>query len=355
LNVSIVGADEPLLHSLSGRIGVAVLNRPAVLNVIDMALIKDLSRRLDIWRDDPAVGAVLVRGAGERAFCAGGDVRAVFEHRGDDAFMDEVYRVEYLLDDAISRYDKPYVVLMSGIVMGGGCGISVHGSHRIVTETTLLAMPECRIGLFPDIGASFFLARCPGYLGLYLGLTGARVGGADAIFLGLADYLIPTSRLQQIIPALNEAQGASEALRSLASPAEPAPLSLLQPAIDAVFALGSVRDVIAALALLPDKWASEAHASILNACPLSLELTFRSIREGVSKSLRECLMTDFRIAQRLMQRDDYFEGVRALIIEKHGRPRWSHAGVEAVDPAEVDACFAPLGSCELRFGDLAKG
>ena len=216
-------------------------------------------------------------------------------------------------------------------------------------------MPECRIGLFPDIGASFFLARCPGYLGLYLGLTGARVGAADAIFLGLADCLIPTSRLAQIIPALNGGAGAGEVLRGLASPAEPAPLSLLQPKIDAVFALGSVREIIAALASLPDDWAGEAHASILKACPLSLELTFRCIREAAAKSLRECLITDFRIAQRLMRRNDYFEGVRARIIDKHDQPRWSHAGVEAVDPAEIDACFAPLGDRELRFGGLAKG
>ena len=146
--------SESLLHHVAGSVGVAVLNRPAVLNVIDMTLIKALHARLETWRADPTITAVLVRGAGERAFCAGGDVRAVYEHRGDDAFMHEVYRVEYVLDDAIARYPKPYVALMTGIIMGGGCGISVHGSHRIVSDTTQIAMPECRIGLFPDIGAS---------------------------------------------------------------------------------------------------------------------------------------------------------------------------------------------------------
>src|SRR5205823_3503183 len=169
------------------------------------------------WRVDPKITAVMVRGAGDRAFCAGGDVRAVFEHRGDDAFMHEVYRVEYILDDAIARYGKPYVVLMSGMVMGGGCGISVHGSHRVVTETTQIAMPECRIGLFPDIGASWFLARCPGELGLYLGLTGARIGAADALYLGLADYFVSNDRLGEIVPALTDGKPASAALAQLST------------------------------------------------------------------------------------------------------------------------------------------
>jgi enoyl-CoA hydratase len=347
----IVGNDsDTLLHDVVGRVGVAVLNRPAVLNVIDMGLIKALTRRLEIWRKDPAIAAVFVRGTGERAFCAGGDVRAVYAHRGNDAFMDEVYRVEYLLDDAIARYPKPYVALMSGIVMGGGCGISVHGSHRVVTETTLLAMPECRIGLFPDIGASFFLARCPGRLGLYLALTGAPVGAADALYLGLADYFIPTSRLSQIIPAINDdAQAAGDVLSALAIVPDTAPLSVLRKDIDAAFALTSVRDIVAALASSPAVWAREAHASINKACPVSLELTFRSIREAETKTLRECLISDFRIAQRLMKRNDYFEGVRARIIDKDDKARWTHDSVAAVNPAEIEACFAPLGDRELRF------
>jgi enoyl-CoA hydratase len=348
-DVTVGNDSDALLHDVAGRVGIAVLNRPAVLNVIDMDLIKALTRRLEIWRKDPAIAAVFVRGTGKRAFCAGGDVRAVYAHRGDDAFMDEVYRVEYLLDDAIARYPKPYVVLMSGIVMGGGCGISIHGSHRIVTETTLLAMPECRIGLFPDIGASFFLARCPGRLGLYLGLTGARVGAADALYLGLADYFIPTNRLSQIISAINDVQTASDALGALAIVRETAPLSVLKKDIDAVFALTSVRDIVAALASSPATWAREAYASMNKACPLSLELTFRSIQEAETKTLRECLISDFRIAQRLMKRNDYFEGVRARIIDKDDKARWTHDGVAAVNPAEIEACFSPLGDLELRF------
>jgi enoyl-CoA hydratase len=339
---------DSLLHQVVGTVGIAVLNRPAVLNVIDMKLIKALHKQLETWRCDQAITAVLVRGAGERAFCAGGDVRAVYEHRGDDAFMHEVYHVEYILDDAIGRYSKPYIALMSGIVMGGGCGISVHGSHRVVTETTQLAMPECRIGLFPDIGASYFLARCPGELGLYLALTGARIGAADALYLGLADYFVSTERLAEMLPALAAGHSAT-ALTSLSTACGVAPLSLLRGKIDAVFALGSVREIISALASLPEAWARQAHSDIIAGCPLSLELSFRSIREARTKTLRDCLVTDFRIAQRLMRRNDYFEGVRARIIDKDNRPQWSHRSVEDVTPGEIEACFAPLGASELQF------
>jgi enoyl-CoA hydratase len=340
---------EALIHNVVGSVGVAVLNRPSVLNVIDMSLIKTLYGCLEEWRSDPSIAAVLVRGSGERAFCAGGDVRAVYERRGDAAFMHEVYRVEYVLDDAIAGYGKPYIALMSGIVMGGGCGISVHGSHRVVTETTQLAMPECRIGLFPDIGASYFLARCPGQLGLYLGLTGARIGAADALYLGLADYFVANARLASILTGLAGGQSASTVLAALSTPCGAAPLSGLRHKIDAVFSLGSVREIIAALASLPEPWARQAHSEMLAACPLSLAITFRAIREGKAKTLRECLVTDFRIAQRLMQRNDYFEGVRARIIEKDNRPQWSHSSVEDVTAEEVEACFAPLGANELQF------
>jgi enoyl-CoA hydratase len=351
--MNIEARSTSLLHQVAGPVGIAVINRPAVLNVIDMTLIKLLYAQLETWRVDPAITSVVVRGAGERALCAGGDVRAVYEHRGDDAFMHEVYRVEYVLDDAIARYGKPYIALMSGIVMGGGCGISVHGSHRVVTETTQLAMPECRIGLFPDIGASSFLARCPGELGLYLGLTGARIGAADALYLGLADYLVPAERLDEIIPALANGKPATAALAGLGAPSGPAPLAALRDDIDAVFGLDSVRDIIAGLESRPEAWAREAHADMLAACPLSLELTFRAIREGRTKTLRDCLLTDFRIAQRLMRGNDYFEGVRARIIDKDNRPRWTHNSVEEVSAEEVDQFFAPLGAAELRF-DAAR-
>jgi enoyl-CoA hydratase/carnithine racemase len=232
--------EDILLTSRVGRVGVATLNRPKLLNVIDIDLIGALSRRLEIWANAPDIRAVLVRGAGDRAFCAGGDVRAVFERRGDDNFMDKVYRVEYLLDEMISRYPKPYIALMSGLVMGGGCGISVHGLHRIVTDTTVLAMPECKIGLFPDIAASYFLARCPGQLGMYAGLTGARFGAADSLYLKLANYFVKSSQVEKIIPAINAGDNVGDAIRSVTTDAGEPPIAARQQQIGRIFGLSSV-------------------------------------------------------------------------------------------------------------------
>lgn len=342
-----------LLTDKVGRIGVATLNRPKILNVIDIELIGALTRCLEIWANDPDIRVVTVRGAGDRAFCAGGDVRAVFEHRGDDNFMHKVYRVEYLLDEMISRYPKPYIALMSGLVMGGGCGISVHGSHRIVTDTTVLAMPECKIGLFPDIAASYFLARCPGQLGMYAGLTGARFGAADALYLKLADYFVKSSQVAKIIPAINACDNVDDAIRSVATDAGEPPIAARQQQIDRIFGHQSVREIVRALGKESGAWAAAAHLSITKASPISIELTFRNIHEAASKSLRECLITDFRIAQRLMQRPDYFEGVRALIIDKDQKPQWAVATLDAVDPADIDTYFAPLGESDLRFPDPA--
>ena len=339
--------SNDLICETEGGIGLAILNRPSVLNVIDLNLIDALYRQLQIWERDPAIWAVVVRGAGKRAFCAGGDVKAVWAHRGDDAFMDAVYRREYVLDDYINRYPKPYVALMSGIVMGGGCGISVHGRHRVVTDTTVLAMPECKIGLFPDIAGSHFLARCPGHFGLYLGLTGAKVGGADAVRLGLADHYVPAARLDELIAGLRTTSSVEEVVSSVQTDLPPSQLPA-SAAVSAAFGLPSVSQIIQTLKGEPADWAGDALRAMETACPFSLQLTFRAVREAGNKSMRECLITDFRIAQRIMRKDDYFEGVRALIIDKDNAPRWDQARLADVQTEDIDACFAPLDN-DLTF------
>ncbi|HWM45294.1 MAG TPA: enoyl-CoA hydratase/isomerase family protein [Xanthobacteraceae bacterium] len=338
-----------LICTVADGVAVATLNRPGALNAIDLDLIDALHRQLRLWERDRSVRAVVVRGAGTRAFCAGGDVRAVYEHRGDDAFMDAVYRREYVLDDAIHRYPKPYVALMSGIVMGGGCGISVHGKHRVVTESTVLAMPECRIGLFPDVAGSHFLARCPDHAGMYMGLTGLRIGGGDAVRLGLADHYVPSARLDELIAGLRATADVESAVAPLRAAL---PASALPPAADmrAVFGRPSVAEIMQALKRETAGWAADALTAMETACPFSLELTFRAIREGAGKTMRDCLVTDFRIAQRIMKMGDYFEGVRALIIDKDNAPRWNPAHLRDVRQGDVDACFAPLAN-ELTFPD----
>jgi len=346
-------ADE-LLCEIRGKAGIVTLNRPEVLNSLNISMLEGLHRQLRQWSSDDRVRLVVVRGAG-KAFCAGGDVRAVYNARGDDAFMDRVYRVEYELDEYISRYPKPYVALMSGYTMGGGCGISVHASCRVVTETTVLAMPEVAIGLFPDVAGSCFLSRCPGALGLYAGLTGARMTGADAVYLGLADFFVDSEGLDALVEKLARSTDPAPLRAAARTPPPPSRLQSLRSEIDHCFARSSVAEIVAALASSSADWAREAHAAMLAASPTSLEITFRAIREARGKSIRDCLITDFRLAQRLMKGHDYFEGTRALIIDKDRQPRWRPASLAEVDPNAIDALFAPLDRDELSFEPALPG
>lgn len=338
-----------LLCAVQGRAGVITLNRPEVLNSLNLSMLTAMYRQLRDWSANEQVKAVVVRGAGTKAFCAGGDVRPVYDARGNDEFMDRVYRIEYELDEYISRYPKPYVALMSGYTMGGGCGISIHGKYRVVTNTTVIAMPEVAIGLFPDVAGSYFLARCPGATGLYLGLTGTRIGGGDALYLGLADHCLKSESFDRLIALLADSGDAKRALVQLAVPPQESRVESLRQVIDGCFDRDSVANILAALKSQAGEWAREAERAMLAASPTSLEIAFRAIREGRGKSLRECLVTDFRIAQRLMKQRDYFEGVRALIIDKDRTPRWRPPSLAEVDRQAIDRCFTPLQSNELTF------
>jgi enoyl-CoA hydratase len=338
-----------LICQVRGSAGIITLNRPEVLNSLNLSMLAALHLQLRQWSSNEAVNLVVVRGAGRKAFCAGGDVRAVHDARGDDAFMDRVYRVEYQLDEYISRYPKPYVALMSGYTMGGGCGISVHAGCRVVTETTVLAMPEVSIGLFPDIAGSYFLSRCPGAIGLYAGLTGARMTGADAVYLGLADYYVGSDTLDDLVATLASSGDAATTLAAARKTPPASGLQALRPEIDACFERPSVTEILDALGASSADWAREAQRAMLAASPTSLEITFRAIRGAGGKSIRDCLIADFRLAQRLMKGHDYFEGTRALIIDKDKRPWWSPPSLAEVDPHTIDELFAPLETRELTF------
>ena len=344
-----------LLCEIRGEVGVMTLNRPEVLNALNMSMIVAMHRQLRDWAANEQVRVVVVKGAGSRAFCAGGDVRAVFDARGNDAFMDRIYRVEYQLDDYISRYPKPYIALMSGITMGGGCGISIHGRHRVVTESSVIAMPEVAIGLFPDIAASHFLARCPGATGLYLGLTGARIGGGDAIYLGLADYLLGSAGFERFLALLANGCIDNVTLERLAVPPQVGEVERLRQEIDACFGRESVREIVQAVKRHGSEWSAEAARAMDAASPTSLEITYRAIKQGRGKSIRDCLIDDFRIAQRLMKNNDYFEGVRALIIDKDRKPKWNPPSLAEVRPETIERYFAPLQSGDLTFPVAFEG
>jgi enoyl-CoA hydratase len=345
-------AEAPeLVAEVRGCVGVITLNRPKVLNSLNTAMLQAMYQQLRHWADDPSVATVVVCGAGP-SFCAGGDVRAVWEHRGDDCFMDEVYRIEYILDEYINRYPKPYVALMTGITMGGGCGISVHGAFRVVTETTTLAMPEVQIGLYPDVAGSYFLSRCPGWIGLYMGLAGARLNAADTLYTGIASHCVYSCDLSRLVERLAAGEAVESSLAKLYAPPPEGTIERLRPSIDECFGRDSVRSIVAALNEHGEPWAKQALDNIRASSPTSLEIAFRAIREGRGKNLRDCLIADFRIAQRLMKQNDYFEGVRALIIDKDRKPRWNPSVLEDVSQAARDAYFAPLPpEVELTFPD----
>lgn len=353
-------SDEILLDH-EGGLGIVTLNRPKALNALTLGMYRVFDPQLVRWGKDPGVQALMVRGAGERAFCAGGDVRAIYDARydaeGPGDYKVDFFREEYCLIQRVHRFPKPYIALVDGIAMGGGCGVAINGSHRIATERTVFAMPEVHIGLFPDVGASRFLNLCPGRVGLYLALTGLRVRAADALYCGFATHYAPQARVGELTAALATLEWRPERLREqvegvlarFAADPGPARLPALQPAIDRCFGAGSVEAIVAALEREPGDWAKEALAAIARASPVSLKISFRQLQLGRGMTIEQALALEYRMTQHVMEGHDFFEGIRAALVDKDQRPRWRHASLAAVTAAEVESYFASLGERELRF------
>jgi enoyl-CoA hydratase len=335
-------------HVTAG-VGVIDLDRPSALNALDLAMVRRMTDTLTRWRADPAVRSVVVRSTSPKAFCAGGDIRAMRDAgmAGDDAAVRTYFSEEYALDLLIARYPKPYTALIDGYAMGGGLGISVHGSARVVTERASLAMPESAIGFFPDIGASYFLPRLPGAVGRWLGLTGTRIGGAAAVECGLATHYVPAAEL----PALEAGLlGGGEPAATLDRFAAPAPVSEIagrRAVIDRCFGapeLAGVRERLAAEAGGAEtggaetwrtetggaeedrEWAAETLAVLDGASPMSLRITWDLLRAGEGATLEDCLARELELAVRTAREPDFHEGVRALLVDKDRRPAWSSRG-----------------------------
>lgn len=333
-------ATEPtVLAEVSGGVGRLVLNRPRALNALDRGMIDAIAAALTAWRDDPAVRLVTIEGAGGRAFCAGGDVRAIrsLSLAGEHAAIEAFFVAEYAVNRMIAEYPKPYVALIDGLSMGGGLGVSIHGSHRVVTEHATMAMPETAIALFPDIGATFFMPRLPGETGMFLALTGARVSPGDALHTGLATHVVPRAGLAALTRAL-----AREGIAALAAHAVPPPESLLaadRPAIDRCFAGPSVPAIIAALEAEGTAWASATLATLAQMSPTSLTVTFEALRRGATMSLADCLATELRLTRGMTRHPDFIEGVRAQVVDKTRDARWTPPTLAEVDPADIAALF----------------
>ena len=342
--------EPEILFSREGGLAKVVLNRPAALNALTLEMSHALEGRLREWAQDTTIAAVLIRGAGGKAFCAGGDIRRLAESaRGGDDYPYRFWADEYRLNALIKHLAKPYVALIDGIVMGGGVGLSVHGTYRVATEHALFAMPETGIGFFPDVGASYFLPRCPGRIGLYLGLTGARLKAADMIHAGLATHFVRREKLGALEAALAAAPAEiGIVLARFAEDPGLSPLAAEQPEIDSMFSRPSLEAVLAALEASPGEFARRARETLAAKSPTSLALAFREISAGGALGFDDCLRLEWRIASRVPRHlPDFLEGVRAVIVDKDNRPRWSPPRIAEVDPAAIEAFFAPAEGGEL--------
>ena len=331
--------EQTVIARRDGRVGRIVLNRPHALNALDVPMIRACTRALESWRDDPHVHAVVIEGAGDRAFCAGGDIRALrqYELDGEHHKAETFFREEYALNLMIATYPKPYVALIDGICMGGGIGVSVHAPYRVATERAAFAMPETAIGFFPDIGATFFLPRLPGRIGVYLGLTGARMQGADAVHAGLATHFVPRAELSALSDALaNDGPGA------LGTHAATLPAFSLAPyrqAIDHCFGARSVPDIVHGLEAAGDDWATKTAGVLRSVSPSALCWTLEALRRGADMTLPQCQAAELALTRTAMRHPDFAEGVRAMVVDKDRNPRWQPARIEDVDPAGIVAMF----------------
>jgi enoyl-CoA hydratase len=314
--------------SVVGQIGELVLDRPKALNALTLPMIRALRAGLDSFVADEKVRAIVIRAAGEKAFCAGGDVREVREMvlRGDPAAVHDYFAEEYALNAAIAACPKPYVALIDGICMGGGLGLSVHGRYRVVTERARFAMPETAIGFFPEVGGTFFLPRLPGATGRWLGLTGARLAGAATVTAGLATHATSAARLPALLEALrNTADPVDDVLAAFAEPVPPGPFAAARAEIDALFAAESLDSLFAAAKAAQSPFGREVAATLGRMSPHSLAVTDRLLAEGRDSSLATCLARELATADEITRHPDFAEGIRAVLVDKDGAPKWQPA------------------------------
>ncbi|HYZ42394.1 MAG TPA: enoyl-CoA hydratase/isomerase family protein [Stellaceae bacterium] len=358
---------DEILFGREGGVATITINRPQALNALTLANYRRIDPGLREWEADPSVHVIVMRGAGDRAFCTGGDVRALYEAgrglSGDPQLPAVFFREEYELIRRIHRLHKPYIAIIDGITMGGGAGISVNGAYRVATERTAFAMPETGIGLFPDVGATRFLNRCPGHIGRYLGLTGVRLNAEDALYCGFATHAVKQEQIESVLAGLERArwQAGDEHklvqayLGRFAIRPNAGNLSALQPAIDRCFNGASVEAILDALEAEATaggthaKWAEETRAALLTKSPTSLKITLRQLTIGRNYDVDAALALEYRMTQHVMVAHDFYEGVRAMLIDRDRNPQWRPAILAEVSDRMIDEYFAPLGDRELGF------
>ena len=336
-----------------GRTGRITLTRPAALNALSYEMCLATEAALDQWAGDDDVRMIVMDAAGDKAFSAGGDIDVMYRtgKQGNYEYGQKFWRDEYRMDAKLFEFPKPIAPFMQGFTMGGGVGISCHGSHRVVGDSSRIAMPECGIGLVPDVGGSLILARAPGRLGEYLGTTGARMGPGDAIHVGFADFYIPESDWPLLIAHLEETGDWTEIDRA-AHPAPESPLAALQPQIDSHFGGETLRDILNALKASDSEFAADALKALGRNSPLSVACTIELVhRSRAIDTIRGALTQEYRFTARSMEHGDFIEGIRAQIIDKDRNPNWKHVDFNAVTDMDVAQMLMPLGKDELVWED----
>ena len=329
-----------------GALGIIRLNRPKAINALTLEMVAGMDAALTRFAADPAIAAVLISGEGERGLCAGGDIRALYDHRAEGTGPGlAFFAAEYRLNAQIAAFPKPYIAFMDGITMGGGVGVSAHGSVRIVTERTRLAMPETGIGFFPDVGASWLLSRAPGELGTYLALTGQIIGGADAILAGLADALVESSALPALradLEALPASATRADIIALLPREVPEAKLATHLDLINRCFAFDDASQIVQALTQEGSAFAQETLAVLAQKSPTGIQVALRLLRAArASADVRECLQREYAACAQVLATGEFYEGVRAAVVDKDRQPKWNPASLAEITPALIEPYFRP--------------
>lgn len=353
-------AEPVVIIEVKGEAGILTLNRPKALNALTLEMTDLLLPQLRAWAQDPAITRVILKGAGEKAFCAGGDVRFIYDEgragRPENGL--KFFAAEYVCDHYIGTYPKPFVSFIDGIAMGGGNGLSMHGAHRVAGDRYLFAMPEVFIGLFPDVGAAHALPRLPGFLGTYLALTGGRIRAPEAYACGLVNSVVPTAALPKLEDALAAGGDVAGAIAAHHVAPGPSAFAGREGLIADIFSKPTLKEIVAGLEAAAAgsgadaTFAAETLAAIRKGSPTSAAIGLEQMRRGLHMDLAECLRLDLRIATHVMGGTDFYEGVRAVLIDRDNAAKWSPATIEALDPAAVAAYFEPVAQ-ELEL--LAPG
>lgn len=331
-----------ILLQRQGCAGIVTLNRPQALNALSLAMIEALTEQLNLWQTDPDIAHIIIHGAGERAFCAGGDIRSLYALRAQPIGLRErFFQREYSLNARIRGFRKPWISLLDGVVMGGGAGVSIHGDYRIATPRTRFAMPETAIGFFPDVGASWFLPRFPGSIGVYLGLTGTVINATDLLYCGAATHFVASDRLDDLYQALTQNDDITAILAAHAAmPPQESALAAERKDIDAVFSATSLVEILDRLDQTGSPRSQALYHILAARSPMALAVTRRLLDEGAKATSFEQMITlEYRLARHLLRGHDLYEGIRAAIIDKDRQPLWRPACVADLDTMMLDHLF----------------